>query len=130
MLLDRARQPRDRQTPAPDRQQQFGRNRIALDTAMAYAREHVGPPLQAHFTRQRLAHLLAHTGNFEVEGIYRQQRSALSNRHEQRGCVAGKIVATHQLSAELSGVLVAVRAAHGTAISAAAMRRRSPIMML
>ncbi len=36
----------------------------------------------------------------------------------------------HQLGAEAGGRLTVVRAVHGTAISAAATRRRSPIMML
>ena len=57
MLIDQARQPLDRQAMIPDRQQQFGRDRIALDAAMAGARQHVGPPLQAHFAGQRLADL-------------------------------------------------------------------------
>ena len=130
MLVDQARQPLDRQVPVLDHKPQLGRNRIALDAAMAGAREHVGPPLQAHFAGQRLAHLLAHAGNLDIEGIQCQQRAAQAGRHEQGGCVTGKIVGPHQLSAEFGGTLVAVCDAHGTAISAAATRRRSPIMML
>ena len=85
---------------------QFGRNRIALDAAVAGAGEHVGPPLQPHFAGQRLAHLLAHAGNLDIEGVERQQRAALLGRHEQRGGVAGKIVGAHQLGAEFGGRLV------------------------
>ena len=101
MLIDQARQPLDRQPPVPDRQQQFGRDRIALDPAMAGARQHVGPPLQAHFARQRLADLFAHPGNLDIEGVERQQRAALVRRHEQRGGVAGKIMGAHQVGAEI-----------------------------
>ena len=52
--------------------------------------------------------------------------SALTN--SVRG-VAFEIVGAHQIGAEGRGILVRPRA-HGTAISAAATRRRSPIMML
>ncbi len=97
---------------------------------MAGACEHVGPPLQAHFARQRLADLEAHPGNLDIESVDRQQRAALRRRHEQRGCVAREIVATNQLGTEAGGILVGRSLAHGTAISAAATRRRSPIMML
>ena len=36
---------------------------------MAGARQHVGPPLQAHFARQRLAYLLAHAGNLDNKSL-------------------------------------------------------------
>ena len=71
---------------------------------MAGAGQHVGPPLQPHFARQRLADLLAHPGNLDIEGVERQQRAALRGRHEQRGCVAGKIMAAHQFGAEAGGI--------------------------
>ena len=41
-----------------------------------------------------------------------------------------KVMGTHQLGAETGGILARVGLAHGTAINAAATRRRSPIMML
>ena len=130
MLVDQPRQPLDRQTPVTHRQLKFSRNRIALDPAVTGAGQHVGPPLQPHLAGQRLAHLLAHAGNLNVESIDRQQRAPLLGRYEQRGCVTGKIVGAHQLGAEIGGRFVSVRAVHGTAINAAATRRRSPIMML
>ena len=101
MLFDQPRQPLDRQIPVADRQQQFRRHRIALDTAMAGAGEHVGPPLQADFARQRLAHLVADAGNLDIEGIQREQAAAQRCRHEQRGGIAGKIMRPHQFGAEL-----------------------------
>ena len=58
MLVDQARQPLERQARIPDRQQQFRRDRITLDPAMAGSRQHIHPPLQAHFAGQRLAHLV------------------------------------------------------------------------
>src|SRR6266700_236567 len=63
VLFDQPRQRLDRQTEMANRQQQFGRHRITLDATMADAREHIGPPLQADFTRQRLGYLLAHPGD-------------------------------------------------------------------
>ncbi len=75
VLVDQPRQPLDRQTAAADRQHQFGRHRVALDAAMAGARQHVGPPLQAHFAGQRLAYLLAYPRNLDIEGVDRQQRA-------------------------------------------------------
>jgi len=96
--------PLDRQLPILDRKPQFGGDPgLPSIPAMAFARQHVGPPLQPHFARQRLAHLLADPGNLDIEGIDCQQRAALAGRHEQRGCVAGKIVGSHQLRAEISG---------------------------
>ena len=77
MLLDQPRQQLDRQAEFADRLQQFGGDRIALDAAMAGALQHVGPPLQPHFARQRLADLLAHPRNLDIEGVDRQQRAAL-----------------------------------------------------
>ena len=130
MLVDEPRQPFDRQAAAPDCMPEFGRDRIALDTAMTLAGEHVRPPLQADFAGQRLAHLIADAGNLDVEGINRKQRAALAGGHEQGGRIARKIVAPHQLGAELGRLPAFVRGAHGTAISAAATRLRSPIMML
>ncbi|OIQ70208.1 hypothetical protein GALL_481780 [mine drainage metagenome] len=102
----------------------------AFDAAMARPRQRVGPPLQAHFAGQWLTHLLVHTRNLDIEGIYRQQRAALRRRHEQRRCVADKIVRAYQLSAEAGRLPASGRIAHGTAISAAATRLLSPIMML
>ena len=109
MLGDQPRQPLDRQAEIPDRPQQFGRDRIALDAAMALACQEVGPPLQAHFPGQRLADLLTHPGNLDIEGIDRQQRAAFDRRHEQRGGVARKIMGAHQIGAECRGILAVGR---------------------
>ena len=130
MLIDEPRQPLDRQAAVPDREVEFGRDRIALDAAMAFARQHIGPPLQADFTGQRLAHDLPDAGDLDIEGVDGEQGAALLGRHEQRRCVTGKIVAAHQFGAEFGRLAALVRPAHGTAIRAAATRRRSPIMML
>ena len=51
MLCDQPRQPFDGQAEIPDRQQQFGGDRIALDAAVTLSYQEVGPPLQAHFPR-------------------------------------------------------------------------------
>ena len=72
----------------------------------------------------------ANPRNLDIEGVERQQRPALVGRDEQRGGVADKIMGADQLGAESGGIVVAGNLAHGTAISAAATRRRSPIMML
>ena len=131
MLLDQARQRLDRQAEIADHLQQFGRDRIALDAAMARAFQHVGPPLQPHFARQRLADLLAHARYLDIEGVNRQQRAALdllagtaSRRSGQNhACAPDRRRTQRNLSTSLAR-------AHGTAISAAATRRRSPSMML
>jgi hypothetical protein len=68
VLLDQPRQRVDRQAEFADRVQELGCDRIALDAAMAGAFQHVGPPLQPHFARQRLADLLAHARDLDVEG--------------------------------------------------------------
>jgi hypothetical protein len=130
MLLDQPRQRLNRQAEFADRLQQLGRDRIALDAAMAGAFQHVGPPLQPHFARQRLADLLAHARYLDIEGVDRQQRAALDLWQKQRRRIAGKVVRAHQVSAERGGLLRRRRPAHGTAINAAATRRRSPSMML
>src|SRR5437868_8514928 len=96
---------------------------------MVDAREHIGPPMQADFAGQRLAYLLAHPGNLGIESIQREQRATQIRWHKQRGSVADKIMGAHQIGAEAFGA-AGVRTAHGTAIKAAATRRRSPIMML
>jgi hypothetical protein len=74
--------------------------------------------------------MVPHAGNLDVKGVDRQQRAPLRCRREQRGRIAGKIVAAHQAGAKFGSLPVLARVAHGTAISAAATRRRSPIMML
>ena len=97
---------------------------------MVLAGQQVAPPLQPHLARQRLADLFPHPRNLDIEGVDRQQRAALRRRHEQRGGIAGKIMRPHQVGAVFGGGFVGFEAAHGTAINAAATRRRSPIMML
>ena len=113
-----------------DRKLKLGGHRVAFDTAVTSTREHVGPPLQAHLAGKRLAHHLPYPRNLDIEGVDRQYPAALFSRQEQRGGVTAKIVAADQLRAMLGGLRAFVGAAHGTAISAAATRRRSPIMML
>ena len=130
MLLDQPRQRLDRKTVFADRLQQFGGDRIALDPAMAGTFQHVGPPLQPHFAGQRLADLLAHARDLDIEGVDRQQRTALGRRQKQRGRIAHEIMRAHQIGAERGRLLRRRRAVHDTAISAAATRRRSPSMML
>ena len=109
VLVDQARQRIDRQAVVADHLQQFGRDRIAFDAAMARAGQHVGPPLQPHLAGQRLADLLAHARNLDIEGVDREQRAALGRRHEQRRCVADEIMGAHQIGAEAGGVLRAPR---------------------
>jgi hypothetical protein len=102
-------------------------SRVREQVSQPLPGEHVGPPLQADFAGQRLADLVAHATNLDVEGVQREQRAAGRSIDEQRRCVAVEIVAAHEVGAECG---VGGRGAHGTAISAAATRRRSPIMML
>ena len=59
-----------------------------------------------------------------------EQRAALLRRHEQCRGIAREVMQPHLGGAEVRRVAVRCGAAHGTAISAAATRRRSPIMML
>src|SRR5947209_1169615 len=92
--------------------------------------EHVGPPLQADFARQGLAHLVADADDLDIEGVERQQRATLGSRCEQRRGITRKVVAANEIGAEGGGIGSRRGAVHGTAISAAATRRRSPIMML
>src|SRR5262249_28918144 len=106
--------------------QQLGGNRIALDAAMACAQQHIRPPLQADLAGQGLADLLANAAHLGIEGIQRQQRAALLDRCKQGRGIASEIVVAHEVRTKFTRVLDA----HGTATSAAATRRRSPIMML
>ena len=131
MLLDQARQHLDRQIPCPDRPHQLGGDRIAFGAAMGVAGEHVAPPLQPDFAGQGLRDLVAHPRDLDVESIEREQRAANIGGHENRRGIAGGIMTAHQIGAERGRVLVVGdRLGHGTAISAAATRRRSPSMML
>ena len=109
---------------------QFHSDRVALGAALPPVRQHVRPPLQPDLTGQRLGDLLAHAGDLDIEGIEREQRPPPIGSNEQGRGVADEVVAADEIGAECSGILVSVLAAHGTAISAAATRRRSPIMML
>src|ERR1700722_14340234 len=130
MFLDQAREPLDRQSIAADGQQQFGSNWISLDAAVSAATEHVAPPLQAYLAGKRLTHLGMNAANLDIEGIEREQRAAFRRRHEQGGRITGEVMGADKLGTMAGGALVFCRCAHGTAISAAATRRRSPIMML
>ena len=130
MLVGEQRQRLDRQVEITDRAEQLRRHRIALGAAMDMAGEHVGPPLQADFAGQGLAHLVADADDLDIEGIERQQRAALGSGREQGRGIARKVVAAHEVSTERGRIRRRHRATHGTAISAAATRRRSPIMML
>jgi hypothetical protein len=67
-----------------DRRQERRRNRISFRLLTAPAIEHIGPPLQADFARQRFARQFAHPRNLDVEGIERGKRAAFSRRREQR----------------------------------------------
>ncbi len=127
MLDDELRQPLERQPPVADRPHQLGSDRVALDAAMILAGQHVGPPLQPHFAGQRLADLVADARDLDVEGMDRQHRPAVHARQKQRRGVARKVVGAHEIGTESGGVLVGHQ---GTAIRAAATRRRSPSMML
>ena len=84
---------------------QLGRDRIALDAAMASARQHVGPPLQADLAGQGLADLVADADDLDIEGIEREQRAALLRRHEQGRGIADEIVAAHEIGAKRRRVL-------------------------
>src|SRR5271168_2509098 len=92
--------------------------------------EHVLPPLQPDLARERLAHLGMDPTDLDIKGVQRQQRAPLRWRYEQRGSVACEVVSAHKLGTMASCAPVVRRSVHGTAISAAATRRRSPIMML
>ena len=130
MLVDEQRQRLDRQVKIADRAQQLRCDRIALGAAVDKAREQIGPPLKADLAGQGLAHLVSDADDLDIEGVERQQRATLGSGCKQRRRIAWKIVAAHEIGAEGHAVRRRRSAAHGTAISAAATRRRSPIMML
>ena len=67
-----------RQPIAHDSVEQRRRHRIGPHFAAATAGEDVAPPLQPDFARHRLARLLAHARDLDVEGIEREQRPAIS----------------------------------------------------
>src|ERR1700733_626976 len=116
MLLDQTREPLDRQAIAAGREQQFGGNGIAFDTAMAMAGEHVAPPLQPYLAWKRLAHLGVDPADLNIEGIQRQQRPPLRRRHEQRGRVTAEVMRSNKLGTMAGRASVVCGSAHGTAI--------------
>ena len=97
---------------------------------MAAAFQHVAPPLQADFAGHRLANVLAHMRNLGIEGKQSEQRASLSGRDEQCRRITLEVTQPDLVRAELRRNVRRRGLAHGTAISAAATRRRSPIMML
>ena len=105
VLVDQPRQRLDRQAEFADRQQQFGRDRIALDAAMAVRPPACRSTIAAAFRPAAAGSPGRARGNLDIEGVDRQQRAALAGRHEQRRGVAGKIVAAHQIGAEGGGIL-------------------------
>ncbi len=62
---------------------QCRRHRICIDLAAAGSDEHIAPPLQPDFPRQRLARRFAHARDLQVEGIQRTERAAVLGRREQ-----------------------------------------------
>ncbi len=129
MRLDQSPQQLDRKIVIPDREQEFRRDRIAFNAAMPRAREHIHPPLQADFSRQRLGDLLPDPDDLDVERIKRQQRAAATERREQRRRIAAEVVGAHQFRTERRGhVLCCI--VHDTAITRARERIDMTVAMI
>ena len=58
-------------------------NRIGIRLAVALAIDHIGPPLQADFTRQGRVCNLANARDLGVKGVERVQRAAPLGRSKQ-----------------------------------------------
>ena len=71
----------------------------------AFARQHVGPPLQPHLARQCLTDMEADPRNLDIEGIERQERPALVGGDEQRRGVADEVVAADEVGAKCGRIL-------------------------
>jgi len=82
MGIDQRDQALPRQGAPRDRIEKRGRDRVGRHLAPALPREHVTPPLQPDFARQRLARRLAHAGDLAGEGIKRIEMLAHRRRHE------------------------------------------------
>ena len=67
-----------------DRVVQRGRDRVRRRLAGPLAVEHIAPPLQPDLARHRLAHAVAHAGDLGIEGVEREQRTALLGGRKQR----------------------------------------------
>ena len=78
---------------------------------------------------ERLARLVEEH-EFDLYNDPMPSLAALDLWQEQCRRIAGKVVRAHQIGAERCGFFRRRRPAHGTAINAAATRRRSPSMML
>ncbi len=74
--VDQRDQTRPRQGAPRDRFEKRRRDRIGRHLAPALPREHVTPPLQPDFARQRLARCLVHAGDLAREGIKRMEMLA------------------------------------------------------
>ena len=131
MRIDQAHETLDRKGVLRDGAQQFSSNRIGFRLAarsLPLAGQYIAPPLQADFAGQRLADMIAHMGDFGIERRQREPAAPHIRRDEQACGIGPKILRAHEIGAERSRI--AAHAAHGTAINAAATRRRSPSMML
>jgi len=100
---------------------------MACDVAAAQA---IMPPLQANFPRQRLVRNLTDARDLKVERIECEQMRPLLGRRKQRRDKPILVRCTHQRLAMRVVVLTPPRRVHGTPISKAATRRRSPSRML
>ena len=90
----------------------------------------IAPPLQADFTGQRLVRNLADPRNLEVESVEREPIWPTIGRGEQGRHKTIPVGRPHQRLAMRVSVIAHILGAHGTAISNAATRRRSPSRML
>ena len=99
MRFDHGDQPSRRKPMALDSSQQRRGDRIGARFAGAFAGDHVAPPLQPNFSRQRLVRDLAHSRYFGVESIERVEPVALVGGGKQRGNEAVPVGLPYQLGA-------------------------------
>ena len=88
-----------------DRLQQRRRDRIGGRLPAPLPTQHVDPPLQADFARQRLTRNVAHARHFGIEGIEGIERAAMLGRCEQGGEEAVLVRRADQLLAMGEGIL-------------------------
>ncbi len=99
--LDHIGKNRSRQAILLDRQQKSGSNGVRLAVPMRIAIKKIAPPLHANFTRQRLAHGIADSGNFGIEGIKRGKRCALVGRRQKAREIAVTIGVAQRREADV-----------------------------
>ncbi len=82
-----------------DDRQQRRSHRIGARFVGTFAPDHVAPPLQANFARQRRVRRLADARYLGIEGIERVQRVTFLGGREQRGNEAVPVRLPNQLRA-------------------------------